>query len=211
MARARKKSDDVYNARRRERRAAQRYLEQSRRSVGVVSEKNRALALEHLKNALATYSDKSKAIGRSAPIKSLISEFSLDSRANSYIAADKIELSDVIAKSKLALANFDIDFRRENEARVLLSNPSIGRKIFGGLVDIWGDKVKKGASASENRAIIQKALFDYFKVDSWADLIEILERNVGESLYSVVEGFEIYDTVRIALQKHVKGNTFVLD
>lgn len=55
MARKAKESDSSYNARRREYRSAQRYLKKADENTGAVAEKNRALAKQHLMNALATY------------------------------------------------------------------------------------------------------------------------------------------------------------
>lgn len=203
------KGDSAYNARRREYRAAQRYMAQSRKTSGATAEKNRAIARTHLENALATY-DPAQQQKISKPILELANEFGISVgqiREKSQATAARKER--IIEESKKSLASASIDERRENEARALIDNPSIAKRVFGGLKEIWGDKVKKGVSASENRLAIQKAVFDYFKANSWADIFEILQNNIGEALYSTAADYEIYDYVRIALQKGVRDNTLI--
>lgn len=211
MARAKKSSDTAYNARRREYRAAQRYLNQSRRTTGATAEKNRAIAKAHLENALATY-DAAQKQKISAPIINLASEFGIspvEIRKEFAGLTKPAKKARIIEESTTALKSAPIDERRENEARIIIANPTFAKRIFGGLVDIWGDKVKHGASAAENRAAIQKAIFEYFNTESWAEILEKLENAIGESLFSTAADYEIYDYVRIALQKHVTNGTLI--
>lgn len=210
MARKRKTGDTSYNARRREYRAAQRYLDMSRRTSGATAEKNRAIAKAHLENALATY-DASQRQKISAPIANLAAEFGImpTEIRPKYADITPQRKARIIDESTSALAGASEETRRENEAKALINNPSISKRVFGGLVDIWGDKVKSGVSARENRQAIEKAIFDYFNTESWADIFDRLQQNIGEELFSTAADFEIYDYVRIALQKHVTGNTLI--
>ena len=208
MARQAKKGDSAYNARRREYRAAQRYLAASRATTGATAAKNRALAQMHLENALATY-DESQTQRISSPIINLAAEFGIDpSRIRrEYAAVSKQEKQKVIEESKTALAGVPEREKRELEAKKLMQNPAISKRVMGGLVDIWGDKVKSGVSAAENRREMERAIFDKFNVSSWSEVLEILERNIGSELFSIANELEMYDVVRIAIQKGVIGNT----
>lgn len=206
----RKPGDDTYNARRREYRAAQRYLKKSKETSGEVSAKNRALAEMHLKNALETY-DPTQKQEFSAPIRNLAAEFGISEVAirPAYAAETAEKRKGAIARSFKALEGTLKEKRSELEAEALMGNKAISKRILGGLVDVWRDKVKSGVSADTNRAEIQKAVFDYFNVSDWPSVIEILERNFGNMLFMVGSDLEIYDVVKISIQKSVLNNSLV--
>lgn len=221
MARARKSGDEAWNARRREFRAAQRYLKKSQEGVGETAAQNRALAKLHLENAIATY-DPTQKQRISSQIVNLAAEFGIDvqssrgipqymdtSQAKREIESKMRKREKAIRKSKTALESVLSEQRRELEAQALISNKQIGKRIMGGLVDVWRDSVKKDASAAENRAAAEKAVFDYFKVDNWADVLDKLRQSMGNDLFSTASDNEIYDVVRIALQSAVIKGTFV--
>lgn len=210
MARKRKTGDTSYNARRREYRAAQRYLKKAETSSGATAEKNRAIAYMHLQNAIATY-DPTQSQRISTPIANMAAQFGMtvtDIRQR-YQSISQKQRTRAIKESGEALASVPDELKRENEAKALLENPSISKRVFGGLVDIWRDKVKSGVSAADNRQAIEKALFDYFNVSSYHEILDILENNIGQGLFDVSSDYEIYDYVKIALQKHVIANTLI--
>lgn len=99
--------------------------------------------------------------------------------------------------------------RAELEAQELMTNPTIGKRVMGGLVDVWRDKVSKDATAAENRKAAQEAIFDYFNADSWHDVLQKLEQSIGSELYAVANDLEAYEVVKLAIQKGVTGNTLV--
>ena len=212
MARKRKSSDADYNARRREYRAAQRYLKKSNETTGATSAQNRALAKEHLMNALETY-DPTQRQQISSQIVNLAAEFGIDvqGQREQLITSNESQRRKARLKSFRALesARKDPEKRKQIEAKEIISNPELGKRIMGGLVDIWKPAVQKGKSAAENRAAAQKAVFEYFGVDNWVDVLKKIEQNVGSELYAIGNELEIYDTVRIAIQKGVRGNTLV--
>lgn len=206
MARKRKTGDESYNARRREYRAAQRYMKKALATSGATSEKNRALAYVHLQNAIATY-DPTQSQKISAPIANIAAQFGItipDIRQQ-YRETTEKQRKKAIAGSIESLAKISDETRREQEAKILMANPSISKRILGGLVDIWGDKVKSGVTAQENRKAIEKAVFSYFKSDSWADVLDAIEGNIGNLIYSAGTDQEIYDTVKLALQLAIAG------
>ena len=214
--------DDIYNIRRREYRAAQRYLEKSKGLRGEAAAKNRAVARTHLERALQTY-DVSQRQKVSAPIRQLANEFGIpvesirpefgmfDSSKRTAEAMTKRSAlkKKLEEKSISALESTLKDNRAELEAQAMMENKSISKRIMGGLVDVWKDKVKKNVPVEENRAAMTKAIFEYFKTESWAQIIDILKRNVGDELFNVGEDLNIYDVVKISIQKGVTGNTLV--
>lgn len=212
MARKAKSGDTAYNARRREYRAAQRYLKKAEESSGATAARNRAIAKTHLQNALDTY-DPSQNQKISAPITNLAAQLGVDiqgSRAQ-YINATSKERQAAIQGSTSALEGSlkDPYQRKVAETEALMQNKTIGRRIMGGLVDIWRDVVKKGKSAIENRKASTKAIFDYFKTDNWYDVINKIQESIGSDLFDMSSEQEIYDTVRIKLQTMVINNTLV--
>lgn len=219
MARARKIGDTSYNARRREYRAAQRYLKASRNTSGATAEKNRALAKIHLENALETYDNTSAPQKISSQIVNIGAALGIDVYAAREAALSEwssggtetmqAQRKRVIEKSKDSLAKISDEKRKELEAQALISNKSIGKRVMGGLVDLWRDKVERGNTASENRAAAQKAIFEYFHTSSWVDVLDKLKESIGEELFSIASDFEIYDVVKLSIQKRVASNTLV--
>lgn len=212
MARKRKAGDTAYNARRREYRAAQRYLKKAHESTGATAERNRALARSHFESALQTY-DPNENQRFSSQIINLAAEFGVDIQGQraDFITADEKKRKRAIERSREALESElkDEKKRAEREAQALISNPAIGKRIMGGLVDVWRDKVKHGQSAEENRKAAQEAIFSYFGVDSWAGVIDKLSQTTGDLLFSIGNELEVYDVVRIQIQKGIIGNTLV--
>ena len=207
MARKRKTGDTAYNARRREYRAAQRYLKAAQQTTGATAEKNRALAQAHLQNAINTY-DPTQKQNISAPIRNLAAEFGMTEFDISKQRATTTQKKQTraIQQSQTALASVPLETRREQEADILMANPSISKRIIGGLVDVWRDKVKSGVSAEENREKIKSAIFDYFKISSWADLLDKLVGKLGDLIFSTKGEEEIYDTVKLSLQIAIERN-----
>lgn len=212
MARKRKAGDTAYNARRREYRAAQRYLKKAHESTGATAERNRALARSHFESALQTY-DPNENQRFSSQIINLATEFGVDIQGQraDFITADEKKRKRAIERSREALESElkDEKKRAEREAQTLINNPAIGRRIMGGLVDIWRDKVKPGQSAAENRKGIQDAIFSFFGVDSWAGVLDKLDKSIGDMLFSIGNELEIYEIVRIQIQKAIIGNTLI--
>lgn len=209
MAKRNKKADETYNARRRYTRAAERYLDKAENSSGATAARYRQLAKTNYQSAVSLYGSKSPA-KKSEGIKRLEAEFGFDEeRTNSYKAQDYVNQSFFSLESSLA----DAEVRREQEARTLLNDDTIGSRILGGLVDVWKGPAtvtdENGLSRVDNKKIVP-ALLDYFKVDSLADMISKLEESIGSSLYDLKGNIEdIYEYVRITIAEKVRDNTLV--
>lgn len=208
MAKRNKQTDEVYNARRRYTRSAERYLNKAEASSGATAARYRQLAKTSYQSAVASYSDNPSR--KSAGIKRLEAEFGFyEEKTSSRKFEDYVSQSYFQLESNLN----DESVRREQEARALLNDDTIGSRILGGLVDVWKDKATvtddNGMTRVDNKKIVP-ALLDYFKVDSLADMIAKLEESIGSSLYDLKGNLEdIYEYVRITIADKVRDNTLV--
>lgn len=205
-----KQADEAYNAQRRYRRAAIRHLNRSEELSGAAAARERQLAKTNYESALAISSGKDIS-KRSAEIQRLAAEFGYDPETSTKT----LRREDYINQSKFSLESSltDENVRREQEARTLLNDDTIGSRILGGLVDVWRDTAtvtdENGMSKIDNRKIVP-ALLDYFKVDSLADMIDKIEESIGSSLYDLKGDLsDIYEYVRITLAEKVRDNTLV--
>lgn len=155
MARAKRASDEAYNARRRYRREAARLQKQTAKSSGSYSERLRALSDELLDKANMTY----------------------QAGTGSY-------RTDLIKESRSVRS-----MSEERQTDILLSS-NIGSRIYAGTIELWQD-----ADPNEREDAILKA----FGVKSMLDVLKILERELGERLYSD-DTRENYLSVVLAIQ-----------
>lgn len=209
MARKRKAGDIATNARKRYYRAAERYLKQANQSSGASAGRYRELARQKLEDAIGTYAKKTTQ-AFSKPIQRLADQLGIDLqskreqlKAKSDSKAEK-QQTKLIESSERALAGveFTVDEMREMEARAIINSP-IGKRIVGGTVDIWRDAatvVGEDGQYTIDKTKIFPALFEYYEVDNLADLIDAIESEVGETLYSEPDSDEMYETVKLTLQ-----------
>lgn len=198
MSRARKKSDDLYNARRRWRRAAERYLKKADASVGATKSRYEAQARHAVQNALLSYSvskprgvlgklasrlgvdiNESKAVIRNMNGKYDPVSYDMDSR--SVLVGNQLT-----SGSKAA---------RDEMARNILSIGNIGSRFYGGLVEVWG-------GSEEGRAHPNRAIMRYFGVDSIMDVMEMLE-DEGIDLYAPDVNDDVYKSIQLNLQMFI--------
>lgn len=211
MARPRKeKSDTGYNARRRYYRSAERNLKKAEKASGANAARYRALARQDLEDALSTYDSDAPKQKISKPIRDIAAKLGIDIEAQRgvFITATEKERARAVERSEYALEEVlsNEKIRREREAYQLLNNPLIGRRIIGGFVDIWRDEFT-GESGKFDKSKIIPVLFDYFKVNSLADLLEKIEKAIGEDLYKITGDAEVmYETVKILIQTKVADN-----
>lgn len=206
---ARKPGDIATNARKRYYRAAERYIKQAEKTSGAASARYRELARQNLDDALNTYSQKTTQ-DFSKPIQKLADQLGVDLQAKRAQLKGKSEgraekqRAELIGRSERALSGveFTDDEMREMQARAILNSP-IGKRIIGGTVDIWRDAatvVGEDGQYSVDKTKILPALYEHYEVDNLADLIEAIENEVGETLYSAPDSDEMYETVKLLLQ-----------
>lgn len=209
-----KTSDDVYNARRRFARAAERNLEKAKETSGATSERYRQLARQNLESAIDLYDSKSLNRKSAQRIRQAAGELGVDLEGAKADTGRANKL-DVMSRSFSTLESnlADDNFRREQEARALLNDDRIGSRILGGLVDVWRDKatiVDENGIAKIDNAKIMPALFDYFGVENLADMLDKLEDSIGSKLYEMRgDADNIYEHVKVLIQTKVLENTLV--
>lgn len=214
MARKKKQSDPFYNARRRYYRAAERSMKKAEQASGATAEKYRTLARRDLDKALSTY-DQSTTQNFSKPIRSLAEKLGVNLGAQRKRLQD---MSEKAAKSARELAEKkstkrlekelrDRETRRQEQARIVFDS-GIGSRIIGGTVDIWR-KSAIDESGKVDKGKMMQAIFDYFKVDNVADLLEKVESALGEMLYRGGDAEMLYESVKLTIQSKVADNTLV--
>lgn len=214
MARRRKASDSTYNARRRERRAAERYLKRAEQATGATAERYREIARSHFENAMSTYDPTQQQVF-SGPMKKLATEFGRDitKERREYQSADDRQRERITRNAErrrkaaeqrsygaLEGSLDDEQTRREEEAQAIMSSP-VGSRIMGGLVDVWGEY-------AGDKEAMTSAIYDYFGASSWADVIDKIEEQIGAELYGYEEADSIYEVVVVGIQIAVKENSF---
>lgn len=207
VSRARKAGDDAYNARRRFTRSAERYLKKAGETTGETAQRYRELARQNFENAVSTYSDETKQ-DFSSSVKRLANEFGVDlegQRGEWITKKTSTQRQKVIEKSYTQLEGtlspeIGPDIRAEFEAKAIVNDKEIGKRIWGGLSDVWGD-----VAASER----EQKIFDYFGVNSWSEVVEKIEKKIGDDLYDKSDSAEWYKSVKLELQKMVKEGTLV--
>ena len=217
----RRAGDTAYDARRQYYRSAERYLDKAQKSTGATATRYRQLAKQDFENALGTYEPGNQQ-PLSKPMQRLADEFGVDVSQRRAKTLTEQERSNAMDRRERLVARSDEKLeknlksdqtRRERESRALLNNDEIGSRILGGTVDIWKDKAsvkitgETGAVSNKvDNTKILPALYDYFKVDNLPDLIGKIEDIAGSALYSTADDYNIYEDVKITIQKHVKAN-----
>ena len=216
MARAKRPTGDAAtNARKRYYRAAERYLKQAQNAVGANAARLRTLAQLRLEDALNTYTKATKQ-SFSKPIQRIANALGIDlteERRKMQARTDKEDLrirERAISeeKSKQAKASaYDSEVMRQREARALLNSP-IGRRVIGGTVEIWQDAAsittEEGQTKIDKTKILP-ALYEHFKVDNLADLLDVMENIAGESLFNEIDEQELYESAKITIQTYIKS------
>lgn len=119
----------------------------------------------------------------------------------------------IINRSQLSKGSRSAKVLQENEARSLLNNSITGSRILGGLVDVWRDKAtvqQADGTYKVDNSLIVPAILDYFQVDTLSEVIEKLEVEFGDSLYSTKDDLEvIYQKIMLAIQAKVASGFWV--
>lgn len=187
MARRRKASDDVYNARRRFAREAQRYEKKASQASGMEAERYRTLARTSLEKSIALYDDPKKISGNST-IRNLTQKLNPRILSGKISDAGKKSLQRQSLRS-LEGSKADEQARREYEAETIMSSDA-GARIYAGLVSIWEDSDYADRDA---------AILDYFDADSMADVLDMIEES-GINLYEDADELYAYEDIRTSIE-----------
>ena len=224
-SRAPNKGDVSTNARKRYYRASERYLKKAEESSGVTSKRYRQLAKQNFEDALGTY-DPANTQKYSKPMQRLAAEFGYDLEGSRQLPENKAEAARIVerrqrkqqylineSRNALESTMSDEQMRKEREAKTLFRSSEIGRRIIGGYVEVWKDEATYIDEATGERKIdtrkIFKSLYKYFGVDNLSELVEAVENEIGETLYQMGDTDEIYEVVKLSIQKKIDVNTLV--
>lgn len=198
MPREKRDSDETYNARRRYRRQAERFIKKADESSGILKSRYEAQARNATINALSTYAKGQQPKGR---VKQLTEMLGIDAKTVQQVAFAKGMqsggvttglVSRLVQRSKQTLASAET---RDAMAKEILSTGNVGSRFYGGLVDIWGD-------TPEHREHPNQSILDFFGADSMMDVIEDLEAE-GIDLYTPDENEDVYKSAQLALQQYI--------
>lgn len=193
MARAKRQSDRLYNARRRYRRKAERLLRQAKETIGAAAERMRVLARDNIERALNTYQSGHEPSGKIAELaKSLGVRLKGKETPVDYTSSEQVEK--VVQESLQTLENRKDT--RDYEAKIILQRGNIGARFYGGLIDIWAD-----ADYADRDA----AILDYFGADSLMDVLEELEQS-GIDIYSSSASDEYYMNTALSIRNKILDN-----
>lgn len=199
------RSDDIYNARRRYRRQAERFQAKARESTGITRARYEAQARNSIMNAMMTYQG-GKARGRVATIASElgVTQESLVVRAGLRGAQagrsqrlSESQVSRLVQKSMSALAGKG-EPDEDRMAREILSVDNIGSRFYGGLIDVWG-------TDEESRRHPNQAILEYFGADNLMQVLEELE-DAGIDIYTPNLNDDQYKSVQLKIQEYVQSH-----
>lgn len=198
MPREKRDSDETYNARRRYRRQAERFIKKADESSGILKSRYEAQARSATINALSTYAKGQQPKGR---VKQLTEMLGIDAKTVQQVAFAKGMqsggvstglVSRLVQRSKQTLVSAET---RDVMAKEILGTGNVGSRFYGGLVDIWGD-------TPEHREHPNQSILDFFGTDSMMDVIEDLEAE-GIDLYTPDENEDVYKSAQLALQQYI--------
>lgn len=199
-SRAKRQSDDVYNARRRYRRQAQRYLAKAEQSSGLERARYEAQARNATMQAMRTYGKGQPVQGQ---IKELAERLNITERtfaAQAFAKGAKgggisaTNLSRLIEQSYSALRGKEAK-TRDDMARSILSTGNVGSRFYGGLVQVWDE-------TEESRQHPNRAILEFFGAESIMDVLEELEAQ-GIDLYTPDENDDVYMSAQLKLQQYI--------
>lgn len=204
-ARAKKASDEVYNARRRYTRKAERYMKQADSSYGASRERYIELAKREAEKALSTY-EKEPSFQK---LSKGLQRVALETDAQFAKPANDAQRQKLISRSKRALES-NIQDRREYEGRAIMSS-SIGSRIIAALEPVWRDYAIVNPETGKTEidwSAASNAIFEHMSqqtgksINDWLGVVEAFEQNpeIGADLYKDPKNDIRYDSVVQAAQ-----------
>lgn len=199
MARAKRESDNVYNARRRYRRQAERYLAKAEKASGIRKARYEAQARDATMKAAQLYTKGQKPQGQ---IKALMERQGIGSSTILAVSAAKGHKSGGIGRSVERLVDQSLNAlvgskpeTRDQMARDILSTGNVGSRFYGGLVQVWD-------GTEESRQHPNRAILEFFGAESIMDVLEELEAQ-GIDLYTPDKNDDVYKSVQLKLQQYI--------
>ena len=213
MVRKRRAGDDATNARKRYYRAAERYLKQAQQSIGATASRYRALAEIRLKDAISTYT-KETTQRFAKPIQRIANALGVNLSEERETIQQRTKAQEKQIRERAIDQSIEASVKgtkdseslRQREARAILNSP-IGSRVIGATVEIWEDQAKivtDDGTKIDNKKILP-ALYDYFKVDNLADLLDTIEDIAQDSLYANPDNEAFYESAKVTIQTYIKN------
>lgn len=181
--RAKRDSDIVYNARRRYRRQAERYVKKAQKSTGLEKNRYYMLAASKYNAAMSTYKNPNNPRGSLAELAQYFGTgFKAAKNVKGVVAASVNEL--ITHKNQ-----------RKQMAQDLLKMDGVGGRFYGGLSEIWTKDEK-------SRKNPNKAILDFFGAKDLLEVMEILEKE-GIDIYSATPNDDVYVSIQLQVQMFV--------
>ena len=205
MARAKRKGDSAYNARRRYTRKSERYMKQANSSFGASRERYIELAKREAEKALSTYEKEPKFQDLSKGLQRV----ALETDAQFSKPANDAQRQKLISRSKRSLES-NVKDRREYEGRAIMSS-SVGSRIIAALEPIRRDYASINPETGKTEidwSAASKAIFEHMSqqvgklINDWFGVVEAFENNpeIGADLYKDPKNDIRYDAVVQAAQ-----------
>lgn len=199
MARAKRQSDDIYNARRRYRRQAERYLAKAEKASGLKRARYEAQARDATIKASQLYAKGQKPQGQ---VKALMERQGIDSSTIAAVSVARGYKSGGIGGNVERLVDQSLNAlvgskpeTRDQMARDILSTGNVGSRFYGGLVQVWD-------GTEESRRHPNRAILEFFGKESIMDVLEELEAQ-GIDLYTPDVNDDVYKSVQLKLQQYI--------
>lgn len=180
MPRAKRPSDEAYNARRRAARAAAKAKGERIASDQAYVNRRR---LERQVHRIEREAQNDAGVFGSRLSK--IGDILREKRARTYARNGRY--------SQTALDDSPIDIMDTGTQADIIMDSNIGSRIWAGTQEIWQD------ASYGNR---EQAILDAFGADSMAEVLEKIEKRIGDKLYAE-DSNERYDEVATAIMKMV--------
>lgn len=197
VSRARKLGDDVYNARRRFTRRAERLMKEAQKTTGAAAQRKREQAIRNLQDASKLYE---KERDRVKFDKKMKDKYGVD-------LSDVEMITNPKKRGQLVNESFDVTGKasRERAAREIMSSAG-GKRIMASTSDIWSKAVKVNA---EGETVIDTSLAyalikQHFGANDMMDVIEIYERRFGPTLYENPDDEERYKEIVRAATEYIR-------
>lgn len=197
--RKRKQADDIYNARRRMTRAAERYMKKAEGAKGLEKARYERMAAAQVEKAVLTY--QKEPLGKTAKLAEKLGV----TRANAYasIAAKGFQAGKKLTGKQIAqVINWSMEAltgkaqeRRDTMAKEILKIDNIGSRFYGGLVEVWGQD-------EESRQHPNAAILRYFGAESIMDVLEQME-SAGIDIYTPQDSNETYKSIQLKIQEFI--------
>lgn len=180
-----KQTDDIYNARRRFRRQAERYEKAANRSTGVERTRYITLAQSAVEKALATYSQRTKAA--QGALGRLADRLGVGTALPDTRGVQDVE--ELTRQSRRALAsNRGRASKMSDEmAYELLNTGNIGSRFFAATREAW---VREDEAYTPQNEIVPRIL-EFFDASSIGEVMDMLE-DAGVDLYTAPENDSLY-------------------